>query len=775
MLFRKALAVRRADAQLPQDVRAALVDSLYLPVAPLVVGAVSAAIIAAMVAFRANDPQIFAGCLAIWLVGFTRIASAFLYKRFRDASDVRRVRRWERIYTAGAWSFAALLGLLSVLAVLNHTDGALHLVVATTSAGYAAGISGRNAGRPFIAIGQIALAIVPLASALLLYGDVMHAAMGVVLLLFAYSMSDISLIIRDVVVEALVTTRDKAVLATRFEDQTKRFDVALNNMSHGLCMFDGQNRLLVWNERFQQLSGLPDGVVVAGARAKHLVRRSIRIGNHPGASVPQLWPELRRLSMGEVEQIFMPFRDQRWMALSRRAMPDGGSVVIFEDVTERKQAEDRIAHMARYDELTGLPNRTLFRERIASALARIQRRSGFMAMHLIDLDRFKGVNDTLGHPVGDRLLNAVGQRLQAAVRRSDTVARLGGDEFVVLNARLTDAQEAGRMAQRLLDALAAPFSIDGHRVHITASVGIALAPGDGLDPDELLKKSDMALYAAKADGRGVFRFFEPAMDAAAQARRALEMDLRNALGRGEMEVYFQPLLDLKTGRICACEALLRWHHPERGLISPAEFIPIAEETSLIIQLGEWVLNQACAEATRWPSDVRVAVNLSPAQFKDLNLANAVVTALARSRLSPGRLELEITETVLLQDSHATIRAMRQLQNLGVRMSLDDFGTCYSSLSYLRKFPFQKIKIDGSFVRDLGADDGSVAIIRAIAGMGADLGMAITVEGIETEEQLRIVKAEGCSEGQGYLLGRPMPADAIRKRIAEAPAGKRKVA
>ncbi|HEX2725825.1 MAG TPA: GGDEF domain-containing phosphodiesterase, partial [Beijerinckiaceae bacterium] len=330
-------------------------------------------------------------------------------------------------------------------------------------------------------------------------------------------------------------------------------------------------------------------------------------------------------------------------------------------------------------------------------------------------------------------------------------------------------------AERLLQALSAPLNIEGHRVHITASIGVALAPHDGLDPDELLKKSDMALYAAKADGRGVFRFFEPAMDDAAQARRALEMDLRNALGRGEMEVYFQPLFDLASSRICACEALLRWHHPERGLISPGEFIPIAEETSLIIQLGEWVLKQACAEAMQWPQDVRVAVNLSPAQFKDGNLTGVVMRALARSGLAADRLELEITETVLLHDSHATIRAMGQLQKLGVRMSLDDFGTGYSSLSYLRKFPFQKIKIDGSFVRDLGADDGSVAIVRAVAGMGADLGMDIVVEGIETEAQLRIVKAEGCREGQGYFLGRPMPVEAIRKRIAEEANGARKVA
>jgi diguanylate cyclase (GGDEF)-like protein len=774
MLLNKALAVRRADAQLPQDVRAALVDALYLPVAPLAVGALSGAIISAMVAVRADDPWLFACSIAIWVVGIARIASAFVYKRCRDAADFTRVRRWERVYTAGAWCFAALLGLLSVVSVLKHSDGALHLVVATTVAGYAAGISGRNAGRPMIAVGQVMLAIVPLAIGLLIYGDVLHAAMGVVLLLFAYSMTDITLIIRDVVVQALVTTRDKAALTTRFEDQAKRFDVALNNMSHGLCMFDSDSRLLVWNERFLQLSGLPERVVFPGARAGALVRHSIRIGNHPRPSVQQLWSELRRLSTGEVEQVFMPFEPQRWIALSRRAMPDGGSVVIFEDVTERRHAEERIAHMARYDELTGLPNRNLFRERIASALEHIRQRHGLMAMHLIDLDRFKGVNDTLGHPVGDRLLSVIAQRLQAAVRRGDTVARLGGDEFVVLQSRLKHPDEADKTAQRLLHALSAPLNVDGHRLHITGSIGVALAPRDGIDPDELLKKSDMALYAAKADGRGVFRFFEPAMDAAAQARRALEMDLRNALGRGEMEVYFQPLVDLRTDRICACEALLRWHHPERGLISPAEFIPIAEETSLIIQLGEWVLNQACAEATGWPGGVRVAVNLSPAQFKDGNLAAAVVTALARSGLAPDRLELEITETVLLQDSHATIRAMNQLQKLGVRMSLDDFGTGYSSLSYLRKFPFQKIKIDGCFVRDLGADDGSLAIIRAVAGMGADLGMDITAEGIETEEQLRIVKAEGCREAQGYFLGRPMPAEAVRKRISEA-AGKRKVA
>jgi diguanylate cyclase (GGDEF)-like protein/PAS domain S-box-containing protein len=774
MVIKKLLAVRKADSQLPQEVKAALVDSLYAPFASLIFGAACGGIISAMVAYRANDPWLSACSLAICLVGIGRIASVLAYRWRSDGPFAERVHRWERVFKIGAWSYAVLLGFLGFVAVLRTADGSLHLVVTTTVAGYAAGISGRNAGRPIVAVGQIALSHVPLSIALFAYGEVLYGVMGLVVLLFAHMMSDIVLSIRDVVVQALVTTRDKAALATRFEDQAQRFDVALNNMSHGLCMFDRDNRLVVWNERFLTLFGLPESAVVIGARFVDLLRLSIKLGNHPEQGVRRLWTELRRLSAGEIEQVVMPLKGERWIALSRRSMADGGSVVIFEDVTERKQAEERIARMARYDELTGLPNRNLFRERIGEGLAGLKRRCCVLAMHLIDLDRFKSVNDTLGHPVGDRLLHAIGGRLQSAIRKGDMVARLGGDEFVVLQSRLAGTEEAAKTAQRLVEALSLPLNIDGHRVHISASVGIAVAPRDGADADELLKNADMALYAAKADGRGIFRFFEPAMDAAAQERRTLEMDLRNALGRGEMDVHFQPLIDLESNRISACEALLRWRHPERGTISPADFIPVAEETGLIVQLGEWVLNRACAEAIRWPASVRVAVNLSPAQFKDGSLTSSVITALARSGLSPDRLELEITETVLLQDSDATMKAMRQLQQLGVRMSLDDFGIGYSSLSYLRKFPFSKIKIDGSFVKDLASDSGAIAIIRAVTSMGADLGMDIVVEGVETEEQLRMLEAEGCREAQGYFLGRPMPAEAIKRRMAE-PANARKVA
>jgi diguanylate cyclase (GGDEF)-like protein len=398
-----------------------------------------------------------------------------------------------------------------------------------------------------------------------------------------------------------------------------------------------------------------------------------------------------------------------------------------------------------------------------------------MAIHWIDLDRFKSVNDTLGHPVGDGLLKAVAKRLQRAVREKDVIARFGGDEFVVLQSPIRKTDDANRLARRIMEALAAPFQVEGHQVDIGASIGLAIAPRDGTDADRLLKSADLALYRAKADGRGAVRAFERTMDADAQARRALELDLRRAWERGEFDIHYQPLVDLASERIMGCEALVRWHHPQRGMVSPMEFIPIAEETGLIVPLSDWVLHQACAEAMRWPNYMRLAVNLSPVQFKHRTLGASVVSALAKSGLVASRLELEITEMVLLQETEQTLSTMAQLRQLGVRLSLDDFGTGYSSLSYLRKFPFQKIKLDRSFVKDLGRDAGSAAIVRAVAGLGADLGMSILVEGIETQEQLERVKAEGCTEGQGYLFGRPMPAQDVRAVLASGLARPRLVA
>jgi diguanylate cyclase (GGDEF)-like protein len=776
MLLRKLLDAPRLDAELPLEVRQALVHALYAPFSSLVVGAVSGGVIGLIASYRAGDLWLTLCSLALCLVGAGRVFAARAYLAGSPPQSRDAILRWERIYQIGAGGFSGLLGALACLALARSSDLAVHLITATTATGYAAGITGRNAGRPFIALSQVALAVLPLATSLMLHGDVAHFTLGLVMLLFIYGMTDITLSVRDIVVQALVSTRENQALAKRYEDQAKRFDSALNNMSHGLCMFDRDQKLLVWNKRFLELSGLPDAAVVPGARARELLRRSIGVHGREGSAARQARLEVdeQLLRVSGSGQMLTTTADQRTLALSRRMMADGGSVIIFEDVTERAKAEARIARLARYDELTGLPNRMTLRERIAKALDSVQRREGRLAMHLIDLDYFKEVNDTLGHPVGDRLLQQVAERLQTMVSESVLVARFGGDEFVVLQFPLPERTDASDLARNIVETMKLSFEVEGHRVEIGASIGIALAPSDGIDADELLKRADMALYAAKADGRGAFRFFETAMDEAAQARRALDLDLRDALARGELEVLYQPLFDIANNRISGCEALLRWHHPVRGLIPPSEFIPVAEETGLIISLGEWVIQQACAEAVRWPSDTRVAVNLSPVQFKDPSLTSRVVAALARSGLPARRLELEITETTMLQDSEATLSAMHQLQTLGVRMSLDDFGTGYSSLSYLRKFPFQKIKVDGSFVRDLESDESAVAIVRAVAGMGANLGMGIVVEGVETAAQLELVRREGCHEVQGFLLGRPMSATAIRQRLSGRKASSRKL-
>ncbi len=703
--------------------------------------------------------------VAIFAVGMLRVASALFYRKYKKSQQLAATKLWERVYEYGAWAFSALLGLLCWLTITQTTDAALHMAVATTTAGYAAAISGRNAGRPFIAVGQLTFSTLPLAIALLAYPDWVHKAMGFVVLMFIYGMMDITLSIRDIIIQALTMTRKEAALAARFEEQANRFDIALNNMSHGLCMLDQQDRLQVWNERFLELLRLQNAPVHVGMRIPALVRHSIRAGNHKGRNVKEVFGDLvRSLQKNSFDQVQTSPDGDRTIALSRRMMAGGGSVVILEDVTERKRAQERIAHLARYDELTGLANRSQFRERINGMLTAVSKRDNHVTVHLIDLDRFKSVNDTLGHPIGDKLLKEVASRLSAVIGPADMITRFGGDEFVVLQPATVHRQDAKWLAERLAKALGDPFDIDGHRIDIGASIGIAMAPMDGVDADELLKKADMALYEAKNGGGGNHCFFACEMEEAVQVRRALELDLREALASQQFHLHFQPLVDLRTGRVTTCEALLRWMHPVRGNVPPSVFIPVAEETGLIIALGEWVLQRACVEAATWPKDVKVAVNLSPVQFRERGLALHVVTALAKAGLPAQRLELEITERVLLEESDATLAAMEQLKNLGISISLDDFGTGYSSLNYLRQFPFHKIKIDQSFIRDLGEKRDARSIIGAVASLGAGLDKIVVAEGIETEEQMKLVMAQGCHEGQGHYFGRPMSGDAIRARL-----------
>jgi diguanylate cyclase (GGDEF)-like protein/PAS domain S-box-containing protein len=463
------------------------------------------------------------------------------------------------------------------------------------------------------------------------------------------------------------------------------------------------------------------------------------------------WRHLKR-DRGEIE--VLPYA-RRITFANRQAI-----LVAVVDVTERKQAEARIEHMAHHDALTGLPNRVLFHRRLGEALSRIRRGGGNLAVLCLDLDQFKSVNDTLGHPVGDALLKTVAQRLDHCVRDTDMVARLGGDEFAIILPTIGGPQNAEQTASKVIDELGQPYEIQGHEVVVGASIGIAIAPGDGDAADALLRNADMALYRAKGDGRGRFNFFEPEMDKRIQLRRSLELDLRKAFHNGEFELYYQPLINLEGGIVSGFEALLRWHHPERGMVSPGEFIPLAEEIGLITPLGEWVLRKACAEAMTWPANVKVAVNLSPVQFKSRNLVQAVLMALAYSRLPATRLELEITESVLLGETEANLAMLHQLRGLGVHISMDDFGTGYSSLSYLRSFPFDKIKIDQSFVRELAERPDCMAIIRAVVGLGTSLGIATTAEGVETPEQLERLRAEGCTEVQGFLFSPPRRASDV---------------
>ena len=776
MLIKRLIQTRKTDAELPQEIRAALIESLFAPIASLVVGAVACSIIGMAVALRVGDLWIMANSVAIFAVGMLRVVSALFYRRSKENQRAAAIRFWERVYEYGAWGFSGLLGLLCWLTVMQTTDTALQMAVTTTAAGYAAAISGRNAGRPFIAVGQLTFTTLPMAIALLIYPDWIHKALGFVVLMFIYGMIDITLSIRDIIIQALTITRKEAALAARFEEQATRFDIALNNMSHGLCMLDPQHRLQVWNERFLELLHLQHAPVRVGMPVLDLVRYSIRTGNHKTKSVKDVLREMARgLREDKFDQLQISPDGDLTIALSRRMMDDGGSVIILEDVTERRRAQERIAHLARFDALTGLANRTQFHERFNGMLAAVRNSETHVTIHLIDLDRFKEINDTLGHPIGDKLLRDVAHRLSAIIGPTDIITRFGGDEFVVLQTATAHQQDAQRLAQRLVRELRDPFEIDGHRIDIGASIGVAMAPTDGVDADELLKKADMALYAAKNGGGGDHCFFASEMEEAVQARRALELDLREAIGTDQFELHFQPLVDLHTGRVTTCEALLRWKHPERGNVPPSVFIPVAEETGLIIALGEWVLHRACLEAASWPKNVKVAVNLSPIQFRDRSLPLQVVSALAKSGLPARRLEVEITERVLLAENDGTMAAMEQLKNLGVAISLDDFGTGYSSLNYLRKFPFHKIKIDQSFIRDPGLERDARAIISAVASLGAGLDKIVVAEGIETEEQMKMVTAQGCHEGQGYFFSRPMSGDLIRARLESVEAGAQMVA
>ena len=534
-------------------------------------------------------------------------------------------------------------------------------------------------------------------------------------------------------------------------------DAALSNIVQGVIMFDGNCRVTVCNQRYLDIYGLSRDIVKPGATLEEIVKHRAAVGDYEIESAEQFVSDfLAALGRRATFDTIVHLRDGRIIHVDGQPIEGGGWVSTHEDVTEAKRAEERIAHQAYHDALTDLPNRKLFCEQVEQALKRV-RRGERLAILYIDVDHLKSVNDTLGHAVGDKVIKGVADRLRGCIRDVDLIARLSGDEFAIIQSSLNQNSDAALLATRVREAVHKPFDLDGNQVVVDVSIGISFAPDDARQFEELLKTADIALYEAKAMGRGAYRFYEAEMNTRIQARVELERDIQGALANGEFELFYQPIATLDGNKIISFEALLRWHHPKRGLVSPAEFIPIAEEAGLIIPLGEWVVRTACAEAANWPDDVGVAVNVSSVQLTSTNFVNVVVGAVASANIEFNRLEIEITESTLMQNTRETLATLKQLHELGVCFAMDDFGTGYSSLGYLLRFPFHRIKIDRSFIVDLARQDEARAIVRATVDLARSLSMRVTAEGVETVQQLQAVRTLGCTEIQGYLLSPPRPA------------------
>jgi diguanylate cyclase (GGDEF)-like protein len=636
-IIAKLRDIGATDRRVADEVRRSLVETLFASPTSLAVGAVAGTACSTAIALASDDPWLAAMAIAIGLTGGLRVAHAIFFHRVGEQTACESARS-ETIYEIGAWFYALLLGVMTLVTLLRSDNALFHLLAGVLTTGYAAGICGRNAGRPVIAIGQLALASAPVSIGLFSSPDPLRWVLGFVNCAFIIGMIDITLQTYSAVLKAMSATHEQKRLTARFE------------------------------------------------------------------------------------------------------------------------------RLARYDTMTGLENRGAFQERLHAEAAQAIASGEKLAVLWVDLDKFKEINDSLGHPTGDRVLCTVARHLSSVVDGRGSVARFGGDEFVLL-ARGKKDGFAEDLAREVMRGLSLPMIIDGVSLQVTGSVGAAVAPEHGTEGDVLLQHADMALYHAKANGRNDFCLFETSMEQQFLELRSLEAALRVAIEKGELEVYYQPIVDLASGKITCCEALLRWHHPELGMVSPSKFIPIAESTGLISPISHWVLAQACAAAAQWPETVSIAVNISPALLRDLHLSHMILSSLYTSGLAARRLELEITETVLLEDNAQANSLIREFQKIGLKLSIDDFGTGYSSLTYLKKYRFDKIKIDTSFIADVTRSKEARAIIHALVGLAAELDMEIVAEGIETETQLGYVTGARCTAAQGFFLGRPVPEEVIRRRLA----------
>ena len=753
------------DQKMSPSTHAALIDSLFQTAATMLAGSLCNAFAALMTVLKTDNVWLWP-CLGVIVVaGSARAIDVRLYQNRRANMTDGDVMKWETRYQIGAMFYASALGLWCFVVLLGSNDAVAHMMSITVTLGYMSGGIGRAYFRPWIFHVQMVLAGGPLTLALATYGSPYYFGMAVLNVIFFFALKYLSTSLQQIFVRALIAREREAAIASQF-------DTALNNMPHGLCMFRADSRLAVMNHRFSEVMNLPDDFVQRGVGAADVVEACVRGGSISAASGKVILAEIADSQARDIITTDPDVTRDRALSWTFQPMTGGGAVVLLEDITERRNAEARISHLARFDELTALPNRVNFRDEI-EGLLKVQREADQLsALLFIDLDQFKQVNDTLGHPCGDQLLCAVASRLREMLGPEDFVARFGGDEFVVYQQNIRSNEDAAVLARRIVDHLSEPYKVDNHLVEIGASVGIAMT-SPGISADTLLKNADMALYRAKADGRGTFCFFRDELAQTVESRRILELDLRKALSNEEFELFYQPLVNLKSGKITTCEALLRWNHPARGTVPPVDIIPVAEDMGLIVDLGRWILRKACMECMRWPEGVGVAVNFSPQQFHQREVLSEVRYALEVSGLPAYRLEVEITESSLLRNTQLTHDVLSQLSAIGVRISLDDFGTGYSSLSYLHNFPLQKVKIDRSFLEGIDSDR-PLTLLRGVARLSADLGMSVVVEGIETNEQLELISADGTvSEAQGYLFSRPVPAVRVRQ-LLNASHGRRQV-
>jgi diguanylate cyclase (GGDEF)-like protein len=753
---------RNEHETLPLEIYFPLIASLYKDGRTLLVGTIIVTGSIGITFWKTGDRFLLYCAMAFILVAGARGLLIRAYNRLSPTiKSIEAAKQWEFRYVTGASVSVGLLGIWCYIAFSRNSDPFATVVSFSMTIAYLTGIFARNFGNIRFVIVQALCGLGPMIAALLLWGNAFDWAFAAFLAPLFIAIKSIAERLRTTLLDAVFASRDMALLA-------KRFDTALNNMPHGLCMFDSKCRIVVANQQLNRQIGLPPDFELKGASLRKVVECGVNAGLISKTNAQILTDSLHaRLSGGGGTAFVIEMLNCRTFEFTVQAMEDRGMVVLIEDITERKIAEAKINHLAQFDPLTGLPNRMTLRERMEQVLDD-WRPDNICAIHFIDLDRFKQVNDTLGHTRGDLLLQAVAARLREAAPDAHAIARFGGDEFVILQASIKSLGQAEALATRVLSALAGAYDLRGHEVVVSGSIGLAAAESR-IDADQLLQNADMALYQAKSEGPGTWCWFEEKMEINAQARRNLEIDLRNALVSGSLELYYQPIFNLKTRRIATCEALLRWPHHRRGMISPAEFIPLAEETGMIVEIGKQALYKACEECRHWPGNTAVAVNFSAIQFERNNVPALVRETLDAAQLPASRLEIEITESTLLRDTSRTLADLRRLQELGVTISVDDFGTAYSSLNYLHSLPLHKVKIDQSFVqclgKGLGKNERRITLLRGMARLSAQLGLRVVVEGVETEEQLELlIPEDSIDEVQGYLFCRPLPAADVRNLL-----------